>query len=85
VWHLFVIRSNQRNQLQQYLTNHQIQTLIHYPVPPHLQKAYEYLNKKPGDYPITERMAETCLSLPIWPGLKDVDVAKVIQVINDFK
>ena len=85
VWHLFVIRSKKRNQLQQYLTDHQIQTLIHYPLPPHLQKAYKYLNKNPGDYPITEQMAETCLSLPIWPGLTDADLAKVIQVINDFK
>jgi dTDP-4-amino-4,6-dideoxygalactose transaminase len=67
------------------LADHHIQTLIHYPVPPHLQKAYDYLNKKRGDYPITEQMAETCLSLPIWPGLSDADVAMVIQVINDFQ
>jgi dTDP-4-amino-4,6-dideoxygalactose transaminase len=85
VWHLFVIRTNERDQLQKYLTQHDIQTLIHYPIPPHLQKAYTYLNYSSGSFPITESLAQTCLSLPIWPGLKNDQINHIINAINDFK
>lgn len=69
VYHLYVIRTNEREKLQLELTSKGIQTMIHYPVPIHLQKAYKHLGYKEGDFPIAEEIAKTCLSLPIWPGL----------------
>ncbi|HWH63275.1 MAG TPA: DegT/DnrJ/EryC1/StrS family aminotransferase, partial [Ginsengibacter sp.] len=70
VYHLYVVRTKFRNDLQKYLTDNGIGTLIHYPIPPHLQKAYHKLGFKAGDFPIAEEIANTCLSLPIWPGMK---------------
>lgn len=84
VWHLFVIRTSERENLQKYLTDKGIQTLIHYPIPPHLQKAYSFLNFPIGSFPITELISQTCLSLPIWPGLKEEDINHIIKLINDF-
>jgi dTDP-4-amino-4,6-dideoxygalactose transaminase len=69
VYHLYVVRTSNREKLQQELTEKGIQTMIHYPVPPHLQKAYKHLGYKQGDFPIAEEIARTCLSLPIWPGM----------------
>lgn len=71
VWHQFVIRTNRRDELQTYLSEKGIGTLIHYPIPPHLQACYADLGYKKGDFPIAEEMAETCLSLPIWPGMNE--------------
>jgi len=82
VWHLFVIRCATRDRLQQYLTDSGIQTLIHYPVPPHLQSAYKELNHM--SYPITEEIHKTVLSLPISPVMTDHEVDEVIRVINAF-
>ena len=84
VWHLFVISHTNREKLQQYLLANEIQTLIHYPIPPHLQSAYANLGYKKGDFPIAEQMANTCLSLPIWPGISEQDLNKVVHVINKF-
>ena len=84
VYHLFVIRTEYRDQLQQYLTQNQIGTLIHYPVPPHLQEAYNHLNFKKGDFPIAEEIANTCLSLPLWPGMTKEMVDFVCQHIEKF-
>jgi dTDP-4-amino-4,6-dideoxygalactose transaminase len=58
--------------------------LIHYPVPPHLQKAYSELNGKPGDYPIAEEIANTCLSLPMFPGMTDEEITYVSSHIQQF-
>ena len=58
--------------------------MIHYPMPPHLQKAYDYLGHKEGDFPIAEEIANTCLSLPSWPGMKKSDVEYVASVILNF-
>ncbi len=69
VYHLYVIRTAEREKHQLELTAKGIQTMIHYPVPIHLQKAYKHLGYKEGDFPIAEEIAKTCLSLPIWPGL----------------
>lgn len=84
VFHLYVIRSQKRDSLQQYLTENGIGSLIHYPIPPHLQKAYQHLGLKKGDLPIAEAIAETCLSLPLWPGMTQEMVQSIAGVIKDF-
>lgn len=84
VFHLFVVRTNQRNELQQYLTEKEIGTLIHYPVPPHLQEAYAPLQYKIGDFPLAEKIANTCLSLPIFPGMSIEQVEQVCSTIKAF-
>lgn len=84
VWHLFVIRLFQRDQLQKYLNEKGIQTLIHYPIPPHLQTAYSLLGFTRGHYPITEQIADTCISLPIWPGMTLEEQNIVVSAVNQF-
>jgi len=84
VYHLYVIRSNQRDALQQYLNTQGIGTLIHYPVPPHLQEAYQDLGFKKGDFPIAEEIANTCLSLPLWPGMTEAQVNYICKAIELF-
>lgn len=83
VWHLFVIRSKERDRLQQYLASKDIQALIHYPIPPHKQLAYEKMNLL--TLPITERIHEQVLSLPISPVMDMVETTTVIEVINTFR
>jgi len=84
VYHLYVVRSSKRNELQQYLNEKGIGTLIHYPVPPHLQKAYSHLGLQRGDFPIAEKMADTCLSLPLWPGMTESQSDEVCTHIKRF-
>jgi dTDP-4-amino-4,6-dideoxygalactose transaminase len=84
VYHLFVIRVNERDALQQQLAQNGIGTLIHYPVPPHLQEAYQHLGYQPGDFPIAETIASTCLSLPMWPGLKKSDIQYISKTIQSY-
>lgn len=84
VWHLFVISTVQRNQLQSYLEGHGIGTLVHYPIPPHLSLAYADLNYKTGDFPLTERMADSVLSLPMGPHLTVDEAGYVVEVIREF-
>ncbi|MCX2719852.1 DegT/DnrJ/EryC1/StrS family aminotransferase [Lentiprolixibacter aurantiacus] len=83
VWHLFVIRNNNRLKLQQILLESGVQTLIHYPIPPHKQGAYSNFNE--NHYPITEQIHREVLSLPMSPVLTDKEVQEVIQLINKFK
>jgi dTDP-4-amino-4,6-dideoxygalactose transaminase len=83
VWHLFVIRTQRREALQKYLNSNGVQTLIHYPIPPHKQKAYIELNHL--SLPITEKIHEEVLSLPISPVLKDEEVGTICQLINRFQ
>jgi dTDP-4-amino-4,6-dideoxygalactose transaminase len=83
-YHLYVVRTKYRDQLQHHLTCHNIGTLIHYPIPPHLQKAYRYMGWKKGDFPIAEMLADTCLSLPIWPGMTSEHVAQIADAIRKF-
>ncbi len=82
VWHLFVIRIANRNKLQNYLTEQGIQTLIHYPIPPHRQKAYIEWNNI--SLPITELIHQQVLSLPIGPIITDLEVKKIVEIINNF-
>ncbi|QNF34897.1 DegT/DnrJ/EryC1/StrS family aminotransferase [Adhaeribacter swui] len=84
VYHLFVIRTEQRDALQQYLQSHHVETAIHYPIPPHLQNAYAHLGFAMGAFPITEKLAQTCLSLPIWPGMTQDMVYCVCDHIQTF-
>jgi dTDP-4-amino-4,6-dideoxygalactose transaminase len=84
VYHLFVIRCAQRETLQTYLTHQGIGTLIHYPVPPHLQEAYRSLGYQKGDFPIAESIAETCLSLPMYPGLRKEEIDYICSTIKQF-
>jgi dTDP-4-amino-4,6-dideoxygalactose transaminase len=84
VYHLYVIRTNKRDALQQYLTENGVGTLIHYPLPPHLQEAYQELGYKKGDFPLAETIADTCLSLPMFPGLTDEQVKQVCDTIKQF-
>jgi len=69
VYHLYVVRTAKRDQLQEYLTKFGIGTGIHYPVPVHLQKPYRNMGFKEGDFPVTEKAAAEVLSLPMYPGL----------------
>jgi dTDP-4-amino-4,6-dideoxygalactose transaminase len=83
-YHLYVVRTEMRDKLMNYLSEHEIGTLIHYPIPPHLQKAYANLGFSKGDFPIAEEIADTCLSLPIWPGIKEEEVEFIAQKIKQF-
>jgi dTDP-4-amino-4,6-dideoxygalactose transaminase len=83
VWHLFVVRHPDRDRLREYLEQHGIQTLIHYPIPPHLQKAYsEYAGLK---LPVTERIHREVLSLPISQVMTQNEADAVVKAINEFK
>jgi dTDP-4-amino-4,6-dideoxygalactose transaminase len=84
VWHLYVIRTLSRQALQSYLIDQGINTLVHYPIPPHLQKAYSALGYKFGNFPIAEVFANEVLSLPIGPHLSCKDQEKVIAALLDF-
>jgi len=84
VYHLFVIRTRHRDKLQNYLTLNGIGSLIHYPIPIHLQTAYSYLGFKKGDYPIAEEISDTCLSLPLFPGMTQEQVEYICEKIKDF-
>lgn len=83
VWHLFVIRHPERDKLQKYLADNGIQTLIHYPIPPHKQEAYKSWNNL--SYPVTEKIHNEVLSLPMSQVLSDQDMKKVVSVVNNFK
>ena len=82
VWHIFAVRTENRDEFQKYLDSKGIQTLIHYPTPPHKQGAYkEWENKS---YPISEEIHRTILSLPISPVLTNEEIKKVVDVINNW-
>ncbi|RED57633.1 DegT/DnrJ/EryC1/StrS family aminotransferase [Cohnella lupini] len=83
VWHLYVIRTRNRNHLQRYLNDNNIQTLIHYPIPPHKQEAYKEWNDR--GYPISESIHAEILSLPISPVMSIEDAVKVTEVLNEYK
>lgn len=85
VWHQYVISCEARDRLIDYLNDKEIGTIIHYPVPPHLQECYRYLGHKKGDYPITEKMANIVLSIPMYNGMNDEEQNYVIDAINDFR
>ncbi|WP_201764730.1 DegT/DnrJ/EryC1/StrS family aminotransferase [Psychroflexus gondwanensis] len=83
VYHLYVVRTSKREELQEHLNNKGVGTLIHYPIPPHLQKAYKYLGYKKGDFPIAEELANTSISLPLWVGLNTRQINSITSIINE--
>ncbi|MCV3427473.1 DegT/DnrJ/EryC1/StrS family aminotransferase [Campylobacter sp. IFREMER_LSEM_CL1904] len=83
VWHLFVIRTNFRDKLQKYLNENNIQTIIHYPIPPHKQECYKDFNNL--SLPITEQIHNEVLSLPISPVMTQDEIKQVVEAINDWK
>jgi dTDP-4-amino-4,6-dideoxygalactose transaminase len=83
VWHLFIIRCNDRERLQQFLSENGVQSLIHYPIPPHKQLAYAYLNDT--SFPITERIHKEVLSLPISPVMTMDAVREIVGLLNKFQ
>lgn len=81
-WHLFVIQSDERDRVQKHLADAGIQTLIHYPIPPHRQKAYADLGLSHGSLPVAERLADRVLSLPIGPQMSDAEVDHVATTLR---
>jgi len=84
VWHQFVIKTNKRDALHDFLADNSIGSLIHYPIPPHLSETYSGLGYKMGDFPITEKDSNSVLSLPMYNGMRNEDLSKVIEAINIF-
>lgn len=85
IWHQFVIRTHEREELIQYLDEKGIGTIIHYPIPPHLAEAYRYLGIRKGELPVTEAYADEVLSLPLYNGMTDDEQGYVIEALNAWK
>lgn len=83
VWHIFIVRCERRDEFQKYLTENGIQTLIHYPIPPHKQEAYKEWNNL--SYPITEQIHREVISLPISPVMTEDEIKIVVTAVNNFK
>lgn len=83
VWHLFVVRCQRRNALQKFLADNEIESLVHYPIPPHQQGAFPEMNKL--QYPVTEKIHREVLSLPLNPSLSVVEMQRIAEVVGDFK
>ncbi len=84
VYHLYVIRVKNRDKLSHHLKKHGIQTLIHYPVPVHLQDAYRWLDYSRGDLPVTEKVSEEIISIPVYPELEEEEIEYIIDRISGF-
>lgn len=84
VYHLYVIRTNHRDQLQAHLARANIMTQIHYPTPLHLQRAYRFLGYREGDFPVAEKAAKEILSLPMYPQLKFSQQERIAEVLAGF-
>jgi dTDP-4-amino-4,6-dideoxygalactose transaminase len=84
-YHQFVVAHSKRDSLQDYLLKNKVETLIHYPVPNHLQKSLRGKVKVPGSMGMTESLASEILSLPIYPGLQDSEIQYIIEMINNFE
>lgn len=84
VWHQYVIRCKERDRLIEYLNEREIGTIIHYPIPPHLSEAYQYLGHSEGFLPITEHLAKTVLSIPMYNGMTHEEMECVVEALNSF-
>ena len=85
IYHVFVIRCETRDELECYLKENEIGTVKHYPIPIHMQKAYECLNIREGALPVAEKISQTVLSIPMYYGISENEVSYVIEKINSFK
>ncbi len=85
IYHQYVIRCKERDRLMNFLKDKGISTIIHYPIPPHLAEAYEYLGHRRGDYPITEACADEVLSIPMYNGMLKEELDYTIDVLNSFE
>lgn len=85
VWHQYVIMTERRDELISYLDKKGIGTIIHYPIPPHLSEAYQYLGYKEGSFPITEQYANQVLSIPMYTGMTEDVQQRVIDAINEWR
>jgi dTDP-4-amino-4,6-dideoxygalactose transaminase len=83
-YHLYVVRHPRRDELKKHLETNGVGCALHYPLPLHLQKCYASLGYKAGDFPVSEKAARECLSLPIYPELSDAQILRVVEVIKDF-
>jgi dTDP-4-amino-4,6-dideoxygalactose transaminase len=83
VWHLYVIRHKKRDEFQKRMAHNGIETMIHYPIPPHLQRAYKQLNFRRGSFPVSEIIHKECISLPIGPTITGKQINKVISVVRE--
>lgn len=84
VYHLFVIQTSKRNMLQQFLAKNGVDTLIHYPIPIHLVPSFSLLGYKKGDFPVSEKLAKTILSLPCYPELEKEKIRRVSSLVKTF-
>lgn len=84
VYHVYMIRTQERDALQKHLAAQGIGTVIHYPIPPHLQKAYQEMGYKKGDLPLAEEIAHTCISLPMSPVMTRSEVEEVCEAIKSY-
>ena len=84
VYHLYVIKTNKRDELQDYLKEKEIMTDVHYPIPLHLQKTYEHFGYKKGDFPKCEKYVKEIISLPLFPELEHEEIKQVVKVIKEF-
>lgn len=84
VYHQFVVRTEKRDEFQQYLADNHIKTAIHYPIPPHLAECYKNLGYKCGDYPLTEKYANEVISMPMYNGMTDEEIKYVIDICNAY-
>uniref|UniRef100_UPI00402AE1E1 DegT/DnrJ/EryC1/StrS family aminotransferase n=1 Tax=Succinivibrio sp. TaxID=2053619 RepID=UPI00402AE1E1 len=85
VWHQYVVRCEERDRLIDFLNAKEIGTIIHYPIPPHLAEAYQYLGHKEGFLPVTEHLAKTVLSIPMYNGMTEEEQTYVINAMNEFE
>jgi len=85
VYHQYVVRTRYRDDLKAFLEAHSVGTLIHYPIPVHLQRAYRELGYRAGDLPVTERCAKEILSLPLYPEMEDSDIEEICELIRGYE
>jgi dTDP-4-amino-4,6-dideoxygalactose transaminase len=83
-WHLYVVRHPERDALKKHLEANQVGCGLHYPLPLHLQQCYAHLGHRAGDFPIAEKAAQECLSLPIYPEMTDAQIQRVADVVKSF-
>ena len=84
VWHLYVVRTARRDELAEHLRARGIGIGRHYPEPPHLSPAYADLGYGPGSFPVTERLADEVLSLPMFPGIDEAQLEAVVSTVRAF-